>query len=127
MAHNNNKCYLIIYKGEGKFCKAKDIDAYILNIIFNYRVIKNQCGFPDNVLNKVIKELEDNKINYQIISSDANPVIKNFKKTNKYDIFALKAKKNIGIISKLNDLEHKVKNASKEELLELLEKIDEFL
>jgi hypothetical protein len=51
----HTKCYLIIYKGAGKFFIAKDLDAYILNILFNYKVIKNRSGFPENALEKVIK------------------------------------------------------------------------
>ena len=47
------KSELIIYKNHGKFYQLKNIDAYIMNIIFNYKVINNKCGFPDTAFDKI--------------------------------------------------------------------------
>ena len=67
-------------------------DAIIINYLFGYKIIKNnQCGFPINTLNKVINKLEEKKINYQIITKDANPIIKNYKKRNNYNYILSKA------------------------------------
>lgn len=74
---NVNKCkieggkaYLTLYKNNGKFYIAMDEDAYILNLLFRYKVLeyKNsyKCGFPDNVINKVLNTLEDKHISYRI-------------------------------------------------------------
>jgi hypothetical protein len=121
----HTKCYLIIYKGAGKFFISKDLDAYILNILFNYKVIKNRSGFPENALEKVIKGLKDNHISYQLIYENQNPIIKNYKKANKYESFASKASKNISIEESLKTFEEKIKSASDDDLKKILEYIND--
>lgn len=73
----NVKSFLILYKNHGKFYQCRDMDAYIMNLLFGYKVLKDGlCGFPDNSLSKVLNTLEDAKISYQIIEVDKNPTIK---------------------------------------------------
>ena len=51
----NCKTCLVLYKNHGKFYKARGMDAYIMNMIFGYKVLNGDvCGFPDTTLNKVI-------------------------------------------------------------------------
>ncbi len=76
---------LLCFKS-GTFYNCYNEDATILHYLFGYKIIKNnQCGFPINTLNKVINKLEEKKINYQIITKDANPIIKDYKKRNNYN------------------------------------------
>ena len=122
---NVNKTYLILYKNHGKFYQCKDMDAYIMNILFGYKVLKdNLCGFPDNSLNKVLNALEDAKISYQIIEVDKNPIIKDFGKLNNYSKYLDNSLKNIDkkkridiIISKINSCD----NSKLDKILEILE------
>ena len=73
----NKKSFLILYKNKGKFFNAYEMDAYILNLLFDYKVIdKRKSGFPENVLKKVINTLEEKKISYQIIFTDKDPICK---------------------------------------------------
>ena len=55
----------MLYKNHGKFYKVRGMDAYIMNMIFGYKVLNGDvCGFPDTTLNKVINTLNDSKISY---------------------------------------------------------------
>jgi hypothetical protein len=124
LALSNPKCYIILYKNEGKFYLAKGIDAYILNVLLNYKVINNKAGFPDNALSKVLNEIENCKINYQIIYENSNPIIKDFKKLNNYEVYAEKAKNAIQINENIKILEEKIKKANDAELKKILEYIN---
>ena len=50
--NKNKKTALIIYKNNGKFYNVFDIDAYIFNILFNYKVINNKAGFPESRISR---------------------------------------------------------------------------
>lgn len=92
----NVKSFLILYKNHGKFYQCRDMDAYIMNLLFGYKVLKDGlCGFPDNSLSKVLNTLEDAKISYQIIEVDKNPIIKDFDKLNNYPKYLDLALKNL--------------------------------
>ena len=44
------KNILVLYKNNGKFYNTVGLDSYILNYIFEYKVLKgDRCGFLDNV------------------------------------------------------------------------------
>ena len=78
------KDILVLYKNAGKFYSAIGNDAIILNFLFNYKIIKDKIGFPDNALNEVLKVLKENNISYQIVYNDRNPIIEYFE-LNAYD------------------------------------------
>lgn len=118
---------LIIYKNGGKFYYALDTDAYILSLIFGYKVINNKCGFPDNAIEKNTQKLNEVQINYQIVFSNKNPIRKNFKKLNKYEEYNNEALRLINIEKNLGLFEAKMKNSSEEELVEILRYINEKL
>ena len=45
----NYKTCLVLYKNHGKFYKVRGMDAYIMNMLFNYKVLNGDvCGFPDS-------------------------------------------------------------------------------
>ena len=54
-------------------------------------MIDDKCGFPYTASNKVINKLEEEKITYQIISKDENPIVKDYKDLNNYTKILSKA------------------------------------
>ena len=55
----NCKTCLVLYKNHGKFYKVRGMDAYIMNMIFGYKVLKGDVsGFPDTSINKVVNTLD---------------------------------------------------------------------
>lgn len=106
----NVKSFLIFYKNHGKY-QCRDMDAYIMNLLFGYKVLKDGlCGFPDNSLSKVLNTLEDAKISYQIIEVDKNPIIKDFDKLNNYQKYLDLALKNL---DKRKRLDYLIDNLNK--------------
>ena len=107
------------------FYNSFDIDAYILNFIFGYKVLDNgKCGFPENVCEKVIEKLNEYKIDYQIIYTYKEPVIKEFGKLNKYKHFYDIALKNIDKKRRIDLVIDKITNASSEDLNKILEVLE---
>lgn len=123
----NIKNYLIIYKNKGKFYNAYDVDAYILNDLFGYKVLDGKkAGFPDNAFNKIENKINDLKISFQIIENGKDPVVKDYKKTNTYQKYYNKALDNMNIDSKLKILEKEIYNLPSDKLDKLIEVINEF-
>ena len=54
----------------GNFYHIYDKDAMILNYLLKYKMVDNRVGFPVKSLDKVIKNLQKNKINYYISEDD---------------------------------------------------------
>ena len=103
------------------FYNVYEIDAYIFNYIFEYKVLDNKkVGFPSSILNKVINTLEDKHINYNIIFRNKDNIIKDFKKINNYDKYKEKAIEQMDINNKVNIMIDKIKNASREEIERLI-------
>lgn len=89
--HNNIKDSLLIYKTE-TFNNCYGKDATIISYFFDYKImIDDKCGFPYTAYNKVINKLEEEKITYQIISKNENPIIKDYKNLNNYSKILSKA------------------------------------
>lgn len=42
---HDDKSFLIIFKNHGKFYQCKNIDAYIMNTLFGYKVLKGDVPF----------------------------------------------------------------------------------
>ena len=130
-----DKSFVVIYKQGGKFYDVYGYDAFIFNLIFDFKILEKvskdkktyKCGFPDNSLNKIINKLEDNKISYQIISRDKDPIVKDYKKINKYSKFKDDAIKKNNLTVRINLIIEKIKNLSSEDALAMLEKIEECL
>lgn len=51
----------VVFRKVGGFYHVFDGDSYILNYLFNYKIVGNRVGFPINSINKVINILEDKK------------------------------------------------------------------
>lgn len=119
------KQYLILYKNNGCFYHAYGIDAYILNLIFNYKVLSNnKCGFPESIYEKVIEKIEDLKISYQIIYKDKKPKIKNYKILNKYKKYHIDALNKMNKINRIDMAIKKIKDMPEDDLDKLLRIIE---
>lgn len=106
-----------IIKTNNKFYNVYEIDAYIFNLLFGYKIMdNNKVGFPDSVYNKVINTLEDNTINYNVIFRDKDNIIKDFKNRNNYLKFKDRALEKIDIDNKVNMIIDKIKKCSKSDL-----------
>ena len=121
----NCKSCLVLYKNHGKFYKLRGMDAYIMNMLFDYKVLNGDvCGFPDTTLNKVLNTLNDSKISYQIIDVDKEPVIKDFGKINTYHKYLEKALESIDKKKKIDILIEKIENSDNEKLEKIIKVIE---
>lgn len=122
---SDSKTFLMIYKTQGKFYNTYGIDAYIMNYFFNYKVLNdNKSGFPDNTINKVIEKLEGEKISYQIIYKDKDPLLKDFKKLNRYNLLIDSIKKEVELKKRFEILIDKIKKLDESKFLEVIECIE---
>lgn len=109
-----------IIKTNNKFYNVYEIDAYIFNLLFSYKIMdNNKVGFPDSVYNKIINTLEDNTINYNVIFRDKDNIIKDFKNRNNYLKFKDRALDKIDIDNKVNMIIDKIKKCNKNDLEKL--------
>lgn len=60
----------------GSFYRTYDQDAIILFYLCHYQIIKNMLGFPIRSLNKVLKELKCEKVNF-IVDDEMNICVDN--------------------------------------------------
>ena len=104
----NDKKILVIRKNKGKFCTVYGDDANIISSLFGYKILNNnKVGFPESVLNKIINTLEDKKISYMVIYIDKDPLVKDFKKLNNYEVYKNKAIKKLDYVDKINLINYK--------------------
>lgn len=102
--------------------------AVILKFLFGYKVLDNKkSGFPDNAINKVVNKLEEMHISYQIIYVDKNPVVKNYKKLNKYDEIRSNSLKAINQENRVDLLVNKIKEATPEQIDKIIESMEKCL
>ena len=122
----NDKKILVIRKYKGKFCTVYGDDANIISSLFGYKILNNnKVGFPESVLNKIINTLEDKKISYMVIYIDKDPLVKDFKKLNNYEVYKNKAIKKLDYIDKVNKIIDKIKNMKEEEFKIFLDKVND--
>ena len=122
----NDKKILVIRKNKGKFCTAYGDDANIIASLFGYKILNNnKVGFPENSLNKVINTLEDKKISYMVIYIDKNPLVKDFKKLNNYEVYKNKAIKKLDYVDKVNKIIDKIRNMNEQEFEIFLDKVND--
>lgn len=120
----------------GTFYHVYGKDAYILSYFFNYQIKSiennyNTCGFPISASNKVLKTLEDNKINYMQVSRGDNYEViaeRAFKSENAYEENYEKAYKYVSKQNKINSIHsYLMDNINKDEIKEKIRKIEEIL
>ena len=123
---DEEKKYLVIRKNKGKFCTVYGDDANIISSLFGYKILNNnKVGFPESVLNKIINTLEDKKISYMVIYIDKDPLVKDFKKLNNYEVYKNKAIKKLDYVDKVNKIIDKIKNVNEEEFKIFLDKVND--
>ena len=88
-------------KGGFYYCYGND--SIIISYLCNYKIVNNRVGFPINSINKVVNILVDNKIDYIIYNKD-NVVDKYISKDNRYYNILIKAKSNIDINNRINNI-----------------------
>lgn len=111
----------VVIRKNGGFYSVYGNDCYILNYLFNYKIIDDKVGFPINSYNKVINMLDTNHVNY-VISS--NNVKVNYKKRNNYNKFFELGKKKYNLNYRINSIIEKINNLSEENIDELLDLIE---
>ena len=112
-----------IIKTNNMFYNVYNIDSYIFNLLFGYKVLNNnKVGFPISVINKIINVLEENHINYNItyLNKENENIYKDFKKLNNYNKFKDKALENMLRINKINYVIERINNCSNDKLDKLL-------
>ena len=123
---DEEKKYLVIRKNKGKFCTVYGDDANIISSLFDYKILNNnKVDFPESVLNKVINTLEDNKISYMVMYIDKDPLVKDFKKLNNYEVYKNKVIKKLDYVDKVNKIIDKIKNMNEEEFEIFLDKVND--
>ncbi len=109
----------VTFRKVGGFYHVFDDDIYILNYLFNYKIINNRVGFPISAINKVINTLEEKKINYQL---DSNII--DFKKKNNYQKYAEKGKTKYNFKIDIEKIYDKLELLSSKDLKEILNFIE---
>ncbi|HIU11486.1 MAG TPA: hypothetical protein IAB65_02170 [Candidatus Onthocola stercorigallinarum] len=125
LLNDETRDYILIIKEAGKFYRAYDIDALIINMLIGYQVTMGpKIGFPDNALSKVINRLEENKISYRSIVKGQIEKEYNYKKLNQYNKFASIARKTADLNNRLDLIVKKVKKADDEKISEIIEYLE---
>ena len=125
---SNNKKYILFHVNNSKFINVYGMDAIILNYLFNYKICNgNKVDFPKSVFTNIKKKLEDNKISYQIIDIDTNPIIKDYRFSNNYQKIYKEALEHFDNSKKLDLIIERIKDASPDKINELIEVITKCL
>lgn len=96
----------------GSFYHAYGKDAYIISYLFRYQMKRtgkgyNTCGMPTTGLNKVLKGLEDKKINYLVLiksQSYAEETRMDFDVNNRYLEIYEKAYRNVNLKKRIDEI-----------------------
>ena len=111
-----------IYR-KGGFYHSYDDDGIIISYLCDYKIINNRVGFPLNSINKVVNILIDNKIDYIIYNKD-NVIDKYISNDNRYYNILIKAKSNIDINNRINNIVFNLKKLDNNKLNIILEYIE---
>ena len=110
------------------FLKAQADDAFIISFIMDYKVLPGiKCGFPDNALSKVIKNLDDNHISYKVVVDKSVIDEYNYKNLNQYDKYVILSRKTAMLNDRLDLLIKEIKKADRATLEKIIEYIEKCL
>ena len=118
------KKFLVIHKNS-LFYDVHGDDAVILHYLFDYKIIKERVGFPENAKLKVVNMLEEKKINYKIV--DEEEVCKDFKNLNQYNTYLIKSEDKIKLNLRVENILKKLEEMDSNSLYKVLEKIESFI
>ena len=111
-------------KESGKFYRAYDNDALIINVLIGYQVLPGlRIGFPDNALSKVLNRLEENKISYRVIVKGQIEKEYSYKNLNQYDKYVILSRKTAMLNDRLEMLVKEIKRADRATLEKIIEYI----
>jgi len=118
----------IMFLNSGNFYICINNDAYILNKIFSYKIIKAKdyikVGFPVTSLNKILMEINKREINYVVVNKDI--VDKQKYKNNNYSNYEI-TKSTMSYLSRINVinsiLKNNIKNPKIDEIIKEIEEI----
>ena len=103
-------------------------DAFIISFIMDYKVLPGiKCGFPDNALSKVIKNLDDNHISYKVVVNKTVTDEYNYKNLNQYDKYVILSRKTAMLNDRLEMLVKEIKRADRATLEKIIEYIEKCL
>ena len=130
--HNKDMCLFRM----GGFYHTYDKDSYILSYFFGYKVRDlgnntTECGFPVDCIGKILKKLEDNRINYVILDRRNNYDVEertNYKNLNRYDKFAVKAKSYVNCKKRIDNIsKYLTENIYDENTKNIISNIEKYL
>lgn len=114
----------IVLRKVGGFYHVFDKDCYILNYLFNYKIVGNRVGFPIGAINKVTNTLEEKKISYELEGKKYD-----FKRKNNYEKYLEKGIVRYNFkrdVEKIYDNLDKLNSKDLKEILNFIErKLDE--
>lgn len=105
----------------GKFYHAFDEDAILLNYLFCYKIVNKKCGFPENVLQKVLRILREKNIHYLVITDEEEKYTEG---KNEYQKIFEKANESNQKEEKIAEILEVLKEKSIEELEQIEQKIN---
>lgn len=112
-------------KESGKFYRAYDNDALIINVLIGYQVLPGlRIGFPDNALFKVLNRLEENKISYRVIVKGQIEKEYSYKKLNQYNKFVNISRKTADLNNRLDLIVKKIKQADEEKIMKIIDYLE---
>lgn len=118
--------YILLIK-KGNFYISLNNDAYIMNNLFNYKIIEStnfiKTGFPINNLDKIKNELINNEINYIVI--DDVIIDKHKAKNNKYNNYLSNNYKIY--LNRINNIDKILKDNINKDLNNILFEIENIL
>lgn len=118
----------------GTFYHAYGKDAYIMSYLFNYQIKNvgkgyNTCGMPVSGLNKVLKILEDKKIDYLVLIKSQNYDVetkKEFNVNNRYLETYEKAYRNINLRKRINSIyDYLIENIEQPNIKTIIQKVED--
>ena len=115
----------IVLRKVGGFYQVFDNDALIVNYLFNYKINNYRCGFPINVINKVINTLEEKSINYIIKGEEE--IVKDYKRKNNYSKYLDKSISRSSINRRINNILDRISKMDENKLNDIIDIIEDYV
>lgn len=117
----------VVLRKTGGFYSAYDDSALIIGYLCNYKVKNGKTGFPLSSIDKVLSILDSYKISYIVKDKDNEIRKKDYKKSNKYDIYLKRSRIKNSINNRINNIVKEMNDLPYNKLEELLTIIEEFI
>jgi len=98
-----------------------DDDAFLLHYLFNYKIIDDRVGFPENALNKIIDKLNEMHINYKY--ANLNEEFDD----NKYSKILIESNNKFNLEKRVNNIVTKLNELNVKDLNKILKLIEDYL